>query len=103
MIRPPPRSTLFPYTTLFRSPLAPSALGGAICRSSSPPHAKTTPTESKAPATYAGSPRRLLDMRQTINGGHFLHKHSMNSRAALVGAESSVPPAISHEVVQTFT
>src|SRR5690348_18099899 len=25
MIRPPPRSTLFPYTTLFRSP----ALGGA--------------------------------------------------------------------------
>src|SRR5207302_5333437 len=31
MIRPPPRSTLFPYTTLFRSPLhvgvdAPSAL-----------------------------------------------------------------------------
>src|SRR2546430_12767650 len=23
MIRPPPRSTLFPYTTLFRSPLSP--------------------------------------------------------------------------------
>src|SRR5688572_32885162 len=27
MIRRPPRSTLFPYTTLFRSPLAPSPLG----------------------------------------------------------------------------
>src|SRR3712207_8611639 len=28
MIRRPPRSTLFPYTTLFRSPLAPGAEGG---------------------------------------------------------------------------
>src|SRR2546430_9952633 len=27
MIRRPPRSTLFPYTTLFRSRLAPSSLG----------------------------------------------------------------------------
>src|SRR5438034_7942575 len=26
MIRPPPRSTLFPYTTLFRSPIATAAL-----------------------------------------------------------------------------
>src|SRR2546430_3269968 len=26
MIRRPPRSTLFPYTTLFRSPLAPSVV-----------------------------------------------------------------------------
>src|SRR5690606_41174915 len=28
MIRPPPRSTLFPYTTLFRSPPQPFAVGG---------------------------------------------------------------------------
>src|SRR5256884_10002946 len=27
MIRRPPRSTLFPYTTLFRSPVVPVALG----------------------------------------------------------------------------
>src|SRR5690349_23449938 len=27
MIRPPPRSTLFPYTTLFRSPRAAAVLG----------------------------------------------------------------------------
>src|SRR2546430_4147658 len=40
MIRRPPRSTLFPYTTLFRSPAASHAgarllrrdLGGAACR-----------------------------------------------------------------------
>src|SRR2546422_6920192 len=29
MIRRPPRSTLFPYTTLFRSPLTPTPEGGA--------------------------------------------------------------------------
>src|SRR5437667_5829762 len=29
MIRPPPRSTLFPYTTLFRSPANPCGLTGA--------------------------------------------------------------------------
>src|SRR2546422_1757089 len=29
MIRRPPRSTLFPYTTLFRSPLAPARQRGA--------------------------------------------------------------------------
>src|SRR3712207_8625514 len=31
MIRRPPRSTLFPYTTLFRSPGADAALQGARC------------------------------------------------------------------------
>src|SRR6478609_2832839 len=30
MIRRPPRSTLFPYTTLFRSPAPPAALRGRI-------------------------------------------------------------------------
>src|SRR5438034_8783654 len=37
MIRPPPRSTLFPYTTLFRSPRMPGIhfrLGRAIMQSS---------------------------------------------------------------------
>src|SRR6185436_20752619 len=33
MIRPPPRSTLFPYTTLFRSPAA----GGPRSRTDRPP------------------------------------------------------------------
>src|SRR3712207_8893108 len=30
MIRRPPRSTLFPYTTLFRSPTVYTVLGGAL-------------------------------------------------------------------------
>src|SRR6476620_12240129 len=38
MIRRPPRSTLFPYTTLFRSALAParSNFCGAACRATCP-------------------------------------------------------------------
>src|SRR5207253_5762951 len=32
MIRPPPRSTLFPYTTLFRSVSAPGLRGFESCR-----------------------------------------------------------------------
>src|SRR5699024_12701602 len=33
LTRPPPRSTLFPYTTLFRSPWPSPAGGAAYCRS----------------------------------------------------------------------
>src|SRR5438477_1214651 len=39
MIRRPPRSTLFPYTTLFRSPVAASGsriMVARICRTASP-------------------------------------------------------------------
>src|SRR5438046_6809194 len=32
MLRPPPRSTLFPYTTLFRSPLGERGVGHAVGR-----------------------------------------------------------------------
>src|SRR5437764_11366555 len=37
MIAPPPRSTLFPYTTLFRSPSAPTGRRRARARADRPP------------------------------------------------------------------
>src|SRR5437867_4978060 len=47
MIRRPPRSTLFPYTTLFRSPLLPvpgaPACGGSGHRGRQPPSARVRP------------------------------------------------------------
>src|SRR3712207_8470876 len=47
MIRRPPRSTLFPYTTLFRSPAHPDGPGGDL-RPARP---------GRAPGTRAGRPR----------------------------------------------
>src|SRR5690349_24408917 len=40
MIRRPPRSTLFPYTTLFRSPAARGARGRRVVPDRSPPRAR---------------------------------------------------------------
>src|SRR2546422_4034858 len=50
MIRRPPRSTLFPYTTLFRSPV--TALGMPVCSSSESPSwpSSLSPQQYAAPA-----------------------------------------------------
>src|SRR2546422_5428594 len=50
MIRRPPRSTLFPYTTLFRSWLAPRGGGGAARRDPvSPRSSGDEPARSRVP------------------------------------------------------
>src|SRR2546422_3787649 len=60
MIRRPPRSTLFPYTTLFRSWLDASIdRNGAIAFTGSSPG---RPTELYYLATPGASPRRLTDL-----------------------------------------
>src|SRR5438309_5139189 len=51
MIRPPPRSTLFPYTTLFRS-APPAAKPGASAATS----AAVTPIRHPAPAGAPATP-----------------------------------------------
>src|SRR3989442_11955285 len=52
MIRRPPRSTLFPYTTLFRSPLPPA--GGVVAQ---PPRAPRH-VETVAPHGAVGGDRK---------------------------------------------
>src|SRR5436305_12430360 len=68
MIRPPPRSTLFPYTTLFRSRRPPSA------RQSSLAHSPLRP------------PRRLAPARPTIAATARSEEHTseLQSRPHLV-------------------
>src|SRR3712207_7750872 len=68
MIRRPPRSTLFPYTTLFRSPLdgggGPEDLGGhrsAVPLPERPGRQGARPNgEERFAGTVCGLPRRLL-------------------------------------------
>src|SRR3712207_8202948 len=59
MIRRPPRSTLFPYTTLFRSPVT-----TIMAR-------QLTPRPAVAPAPPTGGPSRREDRKSTrLNSSH---------------------------------
>src|SRR2546430_3939032 len=73
MIRRPPRSTLFPYTTLFRSP---PDLGGQWRRSGVPPRGGRASARDDRGSTRAPPPRVLvrgarLDRKSTrLNSSH---------------------------------
>src|SRR3712207_9012337 len=58
MIRRPPRSTLFPYTTLFRSGPGPAAAGGGCSPSASGSAAHPPPPRvGRRPSRAPGAPR----------------------------------------------
>src|SRR5436190_17902963 len=64
MIRRPPRSTLFPYTTLFRSMATPPPL---------PPKrpGAPTPIAKKAPGPLTEADKKFLDRKSTrLNSSH---------------------------------
>src|SRR2546430_12514864 len=76
MIRRPPRSTLFPYTTLFRSPLdagggrEPPASGG-LGREDLRRHRRVGPRRPPGPACRAVPVRALRDRKSTrLNSSH---------------------------------
>src|SRR5438034_5221678 len=60
MLRPPPRSTLFPYTTLFRSVRHAEAVGPAR-----PGRSDRTRGEARLPALHQAREPRLLRRRAT--------------------------------------
>src|SRR5690606_41875907 len=65
LLRLPPRSTLFPYTTLFRSPIPPAPSGPGPWRSSCTP----TTTTAATPRWQGG--RRSADWKSTrLNSSH---------------------------------
>src|SRR2546425_7511578 len=67
MIRRPPRSTLFPYTTLFRSPSAGPSLGEPSASSRGPPPkpvgAFASPERAVPPSAELGRRRRAGERR----------------------------------------
>src|SRR3712207_7966305 len=60
MIRRPPRSTLFPYTTLFRSPASREVarVGGILLKGSSRPRCARRPRRPAAAGSPPGRPCR---------------------------------------------
>src|SRR6202047_2969629 len=60
MIRRPPRSTLFPYTTLFRSPFAVRKLARTACVESAPGRLRTAGPRSEAHTSELQSPYDLV-------------------------------------------
>src|SRR2546430_3591644 len=79
MIRRPPRSTLFPYTTLFRSP---EAVGGRVARIS---RAIGTwvhlTTSGKAPTAPAPSQARVFSLKLDRKSTRLNSSHSQISYA----------------------
>src|SRR3712207_9019096 len=74
MIRRPPRSTLFPYTTLFRSPCAPSARAqipyrGALARDAEDRHAPSG-FRVRAPDTHLRPPPPEDRKSTRLNSSH---------------------------------
>src|SRR3712207_8488068 len=75
MIRRPPRSTLFPYTTLFRSELDPRALEGVLLRPGdgqrlleAPGRLLTRCHESCRPRLHQGELRPAGEDRSPLHG-----------------------------------
>src|SRR5258708_15415707 len=56
MIRRPPRSTLFPYTTLFRSPPSSCCACPSTTTSSPTPSASSAPSTGEPPRSSSTSP-----------------------------------------------
>src|SRR5258708_12225479 len=100
MIRRPPRSTLFPYTTLFRSNIAllkrekemiEAALAESQGRISGPAGAAAKlglPARSEEHTSELQSPdhlvcRLLLEKKKITNTKHLTHKHLITTTATI--------------------
>src|SRR5258708_26546220 len=96
MIRRPPRSTLFPYTTLFRS-LPPGIMCPEACRTSAAAKCACRPTfraRSEEHTSELQSPDHLV-CRLLLEKKNITHSHHARRVAGPVTAErreSSDPP-----------
>src|SRR3712207_8739804 len=78
MIRRPPRSTLFPYTTLFRSPRPPSPSttpairSDSFTRSSSAPRTTVSPSAKQPSKATSGSSSRSEEHTSELQSRQYL-------------------------------
>src|SRR2546426_5749989 len=79
MIRRPPRSTLFPYTTLFRSPSSPVSTH-PVCPSNRTGHdpSLSQPSSRSTSRTKAGSSWDRADRKSTrLNSSHLVISYAV--------------------------
>src|SRR5690349_24009474 len=83
MVRPPPKSTLFPYTTLFRSLVVAAAF--AVPRVLAPaPASPAVVSAPSAPASGAPAPDESRALREPIRPRSEEHTSELQSRRDLV-------------------
>src|SRR2546427_6319137 len=70
MIRRPPRSTLFPYTTLFRSRIPARAGRGVLLSGDEHPAAGRAPGDRARPAAGCSSPESRDRKSTRLNSSH---------------------------------
>src|ERR1039457_7517564 len=90
MIRRPPRSTLFPYTTLFRSPLAPAApliADSCMCRSISRIRSEEHTSELQSPCNLVC--RLLLEKKTHNEQGAQAHSCHRTGHATLARTQQT--------------
>src|SRR5256885_5471161 len=97
MIRRPPRSTLFPYTTLFRS-AAPRLTRGIGAGS----HSARFEWRGAIPARTEDRESTRLDSNHPVNsyGGFFFQKKKITKQHKFFVAESTTDHRVRHEVVR---
>src|SRR3712207_6875028 len=84
MIRRPPRSTLFPYTTLFRSNAASPRTARTPAAPSSPPAPPPTPPGPVHPGHATHQPPRPRSQRCFLSRRSEEHTSELQSRQYLV-------------------
>src|SRR2546429_1194803 len=94
MIRRPPRSTLFPYTTLFRSCVPPSHPGRAPLRTASPPVPPYDRRLSLRPGTRSEEHTSELQSRLHLVCRLLLEKYFTASWMELLMGKSSYSTCI---------
>src|SRR6266853_5948219 len=92
MIRRPPRSTLFPYTTLFRSTSMPGAFGST--GGDSRDHAPKPPPRDPDPDDRARDPQRRLSARRERRGAGVVQRRGDPARTGVPPARAVVSTAV---------
>src|SRR3990172_5812124 len=86
MIRRPPRSTLFPYTTLFRSPSTSTTPG-----STWPTRSTTTPTAASSPAAGDRKSTRLNSSHRYISYAVFFFNDTATTEIYTLSLHDALP------------